>query len=45
MPITEQNSYFIKLTKAATGDVIWKKLFLKILQYLQENTCVEVSFK
>ena len=30
--------------EAATGGVLQKKLFLKILQYLQENTCVGVSF-
>ena len=30
--------------EAATGGVLQKKLFLKILQSLQENTCVGVSF-
>ena len=30
--------------KAATGRVMWKKLFLKILQIIQENTCVGDSF-
>ena len=30
--------------EAATGGVLWKKLFLKISQYSQENTCVGVSF-
>ena len=27
-----------------SGGVLWKKVFLKILQYLQENTCARVSF-
>ena len=31
--------------KAATGGVLWKKLFLKILQYSKESTCVGVSFR
>ena len=31
--------------EATTGGVLWKKLFLKILQYSQENTCVTVSFQ
>ena len=40
-------SYFIKLTKAATGGVS-KKLLVKILQYsqetlVQEPLCVEVG--
>ena len=30
--------------KEATGGVLLKKVFLKILQYLQENTCARVSF-
>ena len=40
----------VKITKfaifaeAATGGVLWKKVFLKILQNSQENTCVGVSF-
>ena len=29
---------YMKITEAATGDVLWKKVFLKILQILQENT-------
>ena len=32
-------------TKAATGDVLWKKVFPKFLQISQENTCVGASFK
>ena len=24
---------------AATGDILWKKLFLKISKYSKENTC------
>ena len=34
----------VKLTKAATEDVLYKKLFLKFLQYSQENICAGVSF-
>ena len=30
--------------EAATGSVLLKKVFLKISQILQENTCVRVSF-
>ena len=30
--------------EAVTGDVLQKKLFLEMLQYSQENTCVGVSF-
>ena len=31
-------------TEAATGGVLGKKVLLKILQNLQENTCIGVSF-
>ena len=31
-------------TEAATRGVLWKKVFLKILQNSQENTCARVSF-
>ena len=35
---------FLEKTKAATKEVFYKKkLFLKISQYSQENTCIEVS--
>ena len=34
----------LKLSETAAGDVLQKKMFLKILQILQENTCVRVSF-
>ena len=30
--------------QAATGGVLLKKVFLKILQNLQESTCTKVSF-
>ena len=30
--------------EAATGGVLYKKVFLKILQNSQENTCARVSF-
>ena len=33
------------LSEAATEGVQLKKLFLKKLQYSQENTCVRISFK
>ena len=32
------------LSEAATGDVLWKNVFLKISQNWQENNCVRVSF-
>ena len=32
------------MTEAATRGVLLKKVFLKILQHLQENTCATVSF-
>ena len=31
-------------SEAAAGGDLWKKMFLKILQISQENTCVGVSF-
>ena len=37
------NSYHTEMTKAATGGVLWKKLFSKIWQYLQEKACAGVS--
>ena len=33
-----------KLSEAATGGILWKKVFLKILQNSRENTCASVSF-
>ena len=32
------------LREAATGGVLWKKVFLKISQNSQENTCARFSF-
>ena len=32
------------MTEAATEGVLWEKMFLKILQNSQENTCARVSF-
>ena len=32
-------------SEAATGGVLWKKVFLKILQNSQENTCGLKSFQ
>ena len=37
-------SFQILNSEAATRGIIWKKVFLNILQYLQKNTCVGVSF-
>ena len=34
----------VSIPEAATGGVLWKRLFLKISQYSQENACVGVSF-
>ena len=34
----------IRKVEAATGGVLWKKLFLKISHNSQETICVEVSF-
>ena len=31
-------------SEAANGGILWKKLFLKISQYSQENNCVGDSF-
>ena len=36
--------FFTVNDKAIIGNVILEKLFLQILQYSQENTCVELSF-
>ena len=36
--------YFYKETRSSHRTCSLKKLFLKILQYLQENACVGVSF-
>ena len=32
-------------SEAATGGILWKKMFLKILQNLQENTCGLQNFQ
>ena len=31
-------------TEAASSGILYKKLFLRILQYSQENTCVGIFF-
>ena len=31
------------MTDAANGGVLWKKLYIKISQYSQENSCVGIS--
>ena len=36
-------SYIVR-SEAVTGGVLKKMLFLNILQYSQENTCIGVSF-
>ena len=33
-----------EFTEAATGGVLWKKVFLEISQNSQENTCARASF-
>ena len=35
---------FIQLSEATTRGVLYKKLFLKMSQNLQENTCIGASF-
>ena len=35
---------FIQVSEATTRDVLYKTLFLKMSQNLQEKTCIEVSF-
>ena len=40
----KENSDFKRATGAATRGALWKKLFLNISQYSQENTCAGVSF-
>ena len=37
-------SSYLENTEAATRGVLWKKVFLKISQNSQENSCVRVSF-
>ena len=37
-------SFIMLLTEAATEGVLWKKMFLEILQNSQENTCAEPLF-
>ena len=32
------------ISEAATGGVLYEKVFLEILQNSQENTCAKVSF-
>ena len=34
----------IQDTEAATGDVLWEKVFLEISENSQENTCARASF-
>ena len=41
-PMTKCN--FNKVAEAPAGGVLYKKVFLKISQKLQENTCARVSF-
>ena len=37
--------FLVKCIQAATGGVLLKKVFLKISQISQENTCVGISFQ
>ena len=42
---TNSKLFLFKIFReAATRDVLLKKLFWKVLQYWQENTCIGVSF-
>ena len=41
---TKSENNNITLTEAATGGVLYKKVFLKISQNSQKSTCVRVSF-
>ena len=36
--------YILPVAEAATGGILYKKVYLKIVQNLQENTCVRLSF-
>ena len=40
----DRSSYIIYIPEAATGDVLYKKLFLKVFQNYQENICSSASF-
>ena len=42
--VFENTSTPLLISEAATGGVLRKKVFLKILQNSQENTCAKVSF-
>ena len=42
--VFENTSTPLLISEAATGGVLRKKVFLKILQNSQENTCARVSF-
>ena len=37
-PLLQKTSGWLSFSEAATGDVLWKKVFLKISQNSQENT-------
>ena len=41
--VNVKDTYHCKIPETATRVALIKKLFLKISQYLQENTCVGVS--
>ena len=41
---TNSKLSLFKIFREATRDVLLKKLFLKVLQYWQENACVGVLF-
>ena len=43
-PDRQHSGYFVFSTETATGGVLWEKVFLEILQNLQENTLARVSF-
>ena len=43
--ISWNKDLLLQVTEADTGGVLWKKLFLKILQYSQKSTFAGVTFK
>ena len=42
---THSKIYDGAFSEATIGGVLWKKVFLKILQFSRENTSVGVSFE
>ena len=45
LKLIQQITFYLSIVaEATTGDVLKKKVFLKISQYSQENICVGISF-